>query len=223
VHAPAASRPTSEGSGPARRRRIGERRPRQVEDSPPSGSRNRRSDIRSRADPNEEGESPDQLATSFIEAGPKPARYRRINSSTPCSSVAAGGPTQSSASPYRSAARRSLVARRNHVDRHPQQRALDHGTSFERARERGAFERAHPRPQADVGGGRVLGLQPADPLDRLRDRQRGAFQQQLPRQQRAVQLTLGQRPLGDPGSLGPRRRAARSRFDPRSTRDRRTR
>jgi hypothetical protein len=53
--------------------------------------------------------SPAQLARSFIVAGPNPPKYRFTRSSIPSASVVPDGPSQSSASPYRSARRFSHV------------------------------------------------------------------------------------------------------------------
>ena len=50
------------------------------------------------------------------------------------------------------------------------------------------LEPLQPRPEPDVAGGRVLRLEPADLLDRARERHPRALEQQLAREQRAVEL-----------------------------------
>ena len=56
----------------------------------------------------------------------------------------------------------------------------------------GAREPVEPRPQPDVHRRRVLRLDPADALERARDRHPAPLEQQLPREQGPVQLTLGE-------------------------------
>ena len=51
----------------------------------------------------------------------------------------------------------------------------------------------HPRPQPGVHRRRVLGLQAADPLERRRQRLSHTREQELPGQQRPVQLPLCER------------------------------
>ena len=53
-----------------------------------------------------------------------------------------------------------------------------------------------PRPQSDVHRRRILRLDTPDPLQRLRQRVPGAAEQQLPGEQSAVQLSLGEGALG---------------------------
>ena len=55
-----------------------------------------------------------------------------------------------------------------------------------------AFEAGEPRPQPDIPGRRVLGLQAADLVHGVRDRQCRTFKQQLSCQERAVQGALRQ-------------------------------
>ena len=82
------------------------------------------------------------------------------------------------------------------MDRPAQHRRLDDAAPLERTRERLALEALDARPESDVGGRRVLSLDPAHPLDRARQRQVRRLEQQLPREQRAVQLAPGQETLG---------------------------
>ena len=55
-----------------------------------------------------------------------------------------------------------------------------------------AAEALEARPEADVGVRRVLVLDAADALERSRNRQSRALEEQLPREQRPVQLPLGE-------------------------------
>ena len=88
---------------------------------------------------------------------------------------------------------------------------------LERARELLAAEALDPRPEVDVRRLDALRVQRADALERARDRQAGALEQELPREQRAVQLAHGQHTLAVTagrrlsGSRREGRRAARRR------------
>ena len=66
---------------------------------------------------------------------------------------------------------RPPVARGDEMDRCPQQRPLDNRAPLERPRQRIAVEVLKPRPQSDVHRRRVLGLDAADALERLRNRE----------------------------------------------------
>ena len=57
-----------------------------------------------------------------------------------------------------------------------------------------ALEALEPRPEPDVHRGRVLRLDPADPVEGLRDWRPRALEQQLAREQGTVQLALGEGP-----------------------------
>ena len=88
---------------------------------------------------------------------------------------------------------RPVVAARDEVDRGPHQRRLDDRPPLERARECVALEPVQPRPQADVHRGRVLRLDPADPLERPRDRRPRPLQQVLAGEEGPVQVALRER------------------------------
>jgi hypothetical protein len=72
------------------------------------------------------------------------------------------------------------------MDREAHQRALDDGAPLERAIERVALEPVEPRPQSDVHRRRVLRLDAADPLERLRQAVSLALEEELAREQCAV-------------------------------------
>src|SRR6185436_7107011 len=84
---------------------------------------------------------------------------------------------------------------RDDVDRAAHECGLDHGASFECTREVVALEPAEARPEPDVRVRRVLILDPGNTLERARDRHAHALEQELAREQRAVQLALGERAL----------------------------
>ena len=248
----------------------------------PCSSRKRRSGVRSRTGSSFASGTLHQLERSLFDAGPKPPRYRRASSSIPASSLAAGGPTHSSASanvcarrcshvpeggtrtrssqcenphscsragsrsragtprsrpgsvhpPRRNLRARAfegahvhvgtdlvhapppllagradprgeerVVAPRDQVNRLAHERGLDHGASLERSREIVAAEALETRPEPDVAVRRVLVLDPTDSLERARNRQPGALEQELAREQRPVQLSLRERPLGQEANL----------------------
>lgn len=64
-------------------------------------------------------------------------------------------------------------------------------------------ERRQPRPQTHIGGRRVLALDPPDAFEAASNRQSGTFQEELAREERTIQLSLGQDALGDRRSLRP--------------------
>jgi hypothetical protein len=87
------------------------------------------------------------------------------------------------------------------VDRSAHERALDDGAPHEGAIERVPLEPldAGPEPEVRVRG--VLVLDAPDPLDRARERQARPLEQELPRQQRPVQLASGEGALGHRATL----------------------
>jgi hypothetical protein len=87
---------------------------------------------------------------------------------------------------------RPVVGARDEVDRGSHERALDHRALVQRLGERVTAEVRDPGPQPDVHRRRVLGLQRAHRVERVRDRERPPFEQPLARQQRAVELPLRQ-------------------------------
>ena len=89
-----------------------------------------------------------------------------------------------------------VVGARDEVDRRAHQRRLDDLTRLERLRQRRPPERAEARPQPDVAGRRVLVLDPADRLERGRDREVVALEEALPGEERAVQVGGRQDALG---------------------------
>jgi hypothetical protein len=74
------------------------------------------------------------------------------------------------------------------VDRDAHEGRLYDLSLLESLRERLATEVPQARPQADVSGGGVLGLEAADPVERARDWKRGSLKQELSGQQRSVEL-----------------------------------
>jgi hypothetical protein len=68
----------------------------------------------------------------------------------------------------------------DHMGGRAHERDTDHLTAGEQVGQPFRLEVVQPRPQAVVPRVRLLGLQPAKPLDRLEHRQRPAPQQQLP-------------------------------------------
>ena len=82
------------------------------------------------------------------------------------------------------------------MDRLAHQRPLDHAPPLERPRQVVALEPLDGRPEADVPVRRVLVLDPADPLEHPRDRQAHTLEEQLPGEERPVQLPRRQDSLG---------------------------
>ena len=76
------------------------------------------------------------------------------------------------------------------MDGRPHQRPLHDRPALESARQLLAAEVLEARPQPDVRVRRVLVLDAAQALERPRDGQRRAFEEQLPGEQRPVQLPL---------------------------------
>ena len=76
--------------------------------------------------------------------------------------------------------------------------ALGDASALECPRQVIAFEPRDARPKADVCRGRVLGLEAADSLECPRERKLFPLEQQLTREERAVQIPLGERSLGHP-------------------------
>jgi hypothetical protein len=103
--------------------------------------------------------------------------------------------------PIRPAALRLDVRRRvkgevtltHHVQRRAERPGLDDRAAPQRAGQVLLLEALHPRPQSDVGRRRVLRLQRDQPLDRTWQRETPALDQHLSEEQRAVQLTEGDR------------------------------
>jgi hypothetical protein len=89
---------------------------------------------------------------------------------------------------------RPVVALGDEMDRRPHQRPLDDGLPAQRAGELVPLEALEPRPEPDVRRGRVLRLDPADPFQRAGQRRLRPLEQELPREQRPVQLPFGERP-----------------------------
>ena len=81
------------------------------------------------------------------------------------------------------------------------QRRLDERPALECARQRLTLEARDSRPESHVRRGRVLRLQAPGTLDRARQRQPAPLEQELPGQERAVQLAAGQDALGHIGTL----------------------
>jgi hypothetical protein len=91
---------------------------------------------------------------------------------------------------------RPVVGARDDVDRSAEQRSLYGPLLLERARQVGEAEAVEPRPEPDVGGGGVLRLQAADPFQGSDERRARAAQEELPGEQRPVQLARRERPQG---------------------------
>ena len=89
-----------------------------------------------------------------------------------------------------------IVAPRDEMDRLAHQRSLDHAPPLQGAREIPPLEPLDGRPQPDVAVRRVLILNPADPFEHPRDRQPHALEEQLPGEQRPVQLSRREDALG---------------------------
>ena len=82
------------------------------------------------------------------------------------------------------------------MDGRPHDRPLHDAAPLQRPGERGPFEALEPRPEPDVHRRRVLRLDPADALERLRNRQPCTLEEQLAGKEGAVELSLGENPLG---------------------------
>ena len=89
------------------------------------------------------------------------------------------------------------------MDRRAHQRPLDDAAALERTGQLVALEAFDARPEADVHRRRVLRLDPADPVERLRNRRFRALEEQLPGQEGAIQLALGEHTLGHGAKIAP--------------------
>lgn len=78
------------------------------------------------------------------------------------------------------------------MERDPKELRLDDRALLERVGELFFAEVREPRPERDIGRQRILSLQCTEPLDGLLDAQPAALEQQLPLQQRAIELAQGQ-------------------------------
>ncbi len=85
-----------------------------------------------------------------------------------------------------------VVVERHGVQRDPHEGRLDHRRVPERGVELAGVERREPGPEREVGRGRLLGLQRHDAPDALGHGQRDALEQQLPGEQRAVEVAGGE-------------------------------
>src|SRR5882672_10962814 len=86
-----------------------------------------------------------------------------------------------------------IVVTGDHVDRGPHQGPLNDAATLEGLRQLVALEPGDTRPEPDVSRGRILRLQTTHALECPRERKVDALEQQLPPQERPVQLPLGQR------------------------------
>jgi hypothetical protein len=89
------------------------------------------------------------------------------------------------------------------VDGVAHQRRLHERPPLERPRQRVAFKALDARPEADVPGRGVLRLQAADLLDGAWEPEAPPLEQQLPCEQRSVQLASGDDARRDGGTLAP--------------------
>src|SRR6266511_5798916 len=105
-------------------------------------------------------------------------------------------PRSLAATPAQGDGERPVVALRDEVDRRSHERALDDAPPLERARKLVAVEPLDTGPETDVHCRRVLRLEPAHALEHAWQGRAHPLEQQLPREQRSVQLPLGQRALG---------------------------
>jgi hypothetical protein len=87
---------------------------------------------------------------------------------------------------------RPPIRRGDEVDGDPQERALRDAAPLERPIQLIPLEALEPRPQPHVHRRRVLRLDPAHALERLRNARAAALEQQLAREQRPVELALGE-------------------------------
>jgi len=83
---------------------------------------------------------------------------------------------------------RPVIALGDQVDRRAHQRRLDDRPALERAGQRVTLQALHARPEPEVHRRRVLRLKAGNSLERSRNGQPRPIEQQLPGQQRAVQL-----------------------------------
>ena len=86
-----------------------------------------------------------------------------------------------------------IVAAAHHVQRRPKRTCLDDRSASEAVRELLLPKAVEPRPERDVRRRRVLRLQRDEPLDRAGGRKPRPLDEQLPGEQRAIQLAEGER------------------------------
>ena len=188
------------------------RRARSVRPPPLPGARRRHAhELEPRADAARGGASAEaavlgQLGVRARRAGEERARLRDAasRSSAPRRPGRRGATTPPARGGSRARTARSPRARRGGSSRG----AASPG-SARAARARGqvvALEALEARPEPQVAVRRVLVLDPGELFDRARQRQPRPLEQELPREQRSVQLALRQHPLGPhraslPGTL----------------------
>ena len=112
-------------------------------------------------------------------------------------------PRSLAATPAQRDGERPVVALRDEVDRRSHERAPDDAPPLERAGERVALQALDTRPEPDIHRRRVLRLEPAHALEHAWQGRAHSLEQQLPREQRPVQLPLGERALGHMATLPP--------------------
>jgi hypothetical protein len=93
------------------------------------------------------------------------------------------------------------VLRGDGVQGDPQQGGLDDPVLGEGEIQLDRSETGDPVPQRQIGSGRLLGLQPDQSPDRVDHLDRFALHQQLPAQQRPVELPLGEPHVLDDAGL----------------------
>jgi hypothetical protein len=98
---------------------------------------------------------------------------------------------------------RPVVAGRDEVDRDAHEGALHHGPVVEGGVEIGAHESRESRPQGDVHGRRVLGLDAGDAFEDGRNREIDPLEQELASEQCSVQASSRQHPLGHRDTVRP--------------------
>jgi hypothetical protein len=82
------------------------------------------------------------------------------------------------------------------VDRRPEERRLNDGAVLEGNGQLVPREPREARPQPDIARWRVLGLESADLLDRVDDREARALEEELPGEECPVQVALAEDALG---------------------------
>ena len=105
----------------------------------------------------------------------------------------AGRPPSTEAAFHRRERIRRILAGRDKVQGRAHQRRLYDLPAVDSTRELIALKARKTRPERDIRGRRPLTLKAAQTLDRVDDIDFLAFQQELPRQERAIQLTNGER------------------------------
>ena len=86
-----------------------------------------------------------------------------------------------------------IVASAHHVQRRSKRTGLDDRATSESPRQLLLPKAVEPRPERDVRRRRVLRLQRDEPLDGADRRESRALDEQLPSEQRAIQLAQGER------------------------------